>query len=119
MTTLREFLCWFEGISENIEGAPTEKQWARISQKLSELKASASNGVVGTAWVEAASARAEPAGGAHTTKWWKDQVFTALTNNETLSLDDETARDELASIPVDLNAEPMEVALRIVRTMTN
>jgi hypothetical protein len=36
--SLRDFLNWFEGISENIEAAPTEKQWGRIKEKLLALK---------------------------------------------------------------------------------
>ena len=67
----------------------------------------------------AASGAQEPAGGAHTTQWWKEQVLAVLTDNEVLSLDDETARDEMQGIAVDLNAEPKEVALRIVRALTN
>lgn len=35
---LRDFLNWFEGISENIEAAPTEKQWARIKERIDTLK---------------------------------------------------------------------------------
>lgn len=38
-TALRDFLNWFEGISENIEAAPTEKQWARIKERIEKLKA--------------------------------------------------------------------------------
>lgn len=35
---LAQFLAWFEGFSENIEGAPTEKQWDRLKQKLAQLE---------------------------------------------------------------------------------
>ncbi|CDP50692.1 hypothetical protein [Devosia sp. DBB001] len=35
--SLMEFKCWFEGFTESIEGAPTEKQFERIKAKVKEL----------------------------------------------------------------------------------
>lgn len=35
--TLAEFKAWFEGFAENIDGAPTPEQWARVAEKLDEV----------------------------------------------------------------------------------
>lgn len=35
--TQGEFKAWFEGFSENIKGAPTQKQWARIQERVSQI----------------------------------------------------------------------------------
>ena len=35
--TLQEFKAWFEGFSENIDGAPTDKQWKKIKAKVGEI----------------------------------------------------------------------------------
>lgn len=35
--TLAEFKAWFEGFTEAIEGAPTEKQWARIKEQIEKI----------------------------------------------------------------------------------
>lgn len=35
---LSEFKAWFEGFAENLEGPPTEKQWARITDKIGQIK---------------------------------------------------------------------------------
>lgn len=43
---LRDFLNWFEGISENIEAAPTEKQWARIKDRIETLKTATASAAV-------------------------------------------------------------------------
>lgn len=32
-----EFKAWFEGFTEGMEGKPTEKQWARIKKRVSEI----------------------------------------------------------------------------------
>lgn len=37
MTDLKRFLAWFDGYSENIEGAPSEKQWARIKEEIGKI----------------------------------------------------------------------------------
>lgn len=36
MTPL-EFKAWFEGYTENIKGAPTQKQWARIQERVGQI----------------------------------------------------------------------------------
>jgi len=35
--TLPEFKAWFEGYTENISKQPTQKQWARIQERVSEI----------------------------------------------------------------------------------
>jgi hypothetical protein len=35
--TLTEFKAWFSGYEEGIETTPTEKQWARIKQRVAEI----------------------------------------------------------------------------------
>jgi len=36
--TLSEFKAWFEGFCEGIEGAPTEEQFAKIREKVADLR---------------------------------------------------------------------------------
>ena len=35
--TLSEFKAWFEGYTEGLDGAPTEKQFKRIKAKVAEI----------------------------------------------------------------------------------
>jgi len=35
--TLQEFKAWFEGYTECMEDRPTEKQWARIKERVSRI----------------------------------------------------------------------------------
>lgn len=35
--TLQEFKAWFEGYTENITKQPTQKQWARIQERVDEI----------------------------------------------------------------------------------
>lgn len=35
--TLSEFKAWFEGFTENIDGIPSKKQWARIRKRVNEI----------------------------------------------------------------------------------
>lgn len=37
--TLQEFKSWLEGFSENIEGAPSTKQWERIQEQIQKVRA--------------------------------------------------------------------------------
>lgn len=38
--TLSEFKAWFEGFTENIDGRPSEKQWARICKRMKDIDGS-------------------------------------------------------------------------------
>jgi len=107
--SLRDFLNWFEGFSDNIEKAPTERQWGKIVAKIADLRSAPADEAV-----VAQSATTEPIGGAGTTAWWKSQVLAAL---EEQGYDPESAREVLASITVDLNADPQTVAARAVQGM--
>lgn len=109
--SLRDFLNWFSGFSENIDGAPNEKQWGRITAKIAELQASGHEPEVHAA---VSAALSEPVGGAGTTEWWKKQVALAL---EEEGYDPESAREALSTIPVDLNADPAAVARRAAQGM--
>jgi hypothetical protein len=112
MSGLRDFLNWFEGKSEDIEDAPTAKQWARIKEKLLALKAEVDAN--GDPVQAAPPVSTEPIGGAHTTEWWKKQVAIAL---EEEGYDPASAQDVLSTIPVDLNADPAAVAKRAAQGM--
>jgi hypothetical protein len=35
--TLAEFKAWFEGFTEDMEGAPTPKQWKRIKDRVKQI----------------------------------------------------------------------------------
>jgi len=37
--TLSEFKAWFEGFTENMEGPPNKKQWARIQKRVEQITA--------------------------------------------------------------------------------
>ena len=39
MSSFHDFLTWFDGWSENIEGQPSEKQWARLCAKVADVRA--------------------------------------------------------------------------------
>ncbi len=107
--TLRRFLDWFEGYAENIDKCPTEKQWQRIVSKIADLQSAPDEAVV------ANHATSEPVGGAGTTAWWKNQVLAAL---EEQGYDPESAREVMAMIPIDLNADPQAVAARAAQGMS-
>lgn len=34
---LQEFKAWFEGFTENMKGAPSEKAWKRIQERVAEI----------------------------------------------------------------------------------
>jgi hypothetical protein len=38
--SFHDFLTWFDGWSENIEGQPTPKQWTRLCEKVSSIRSS-------------------------------------------------------------------------------
>lgn len=107
--SLRRFLDWFEGYAENIDKCPNDKQWQRIVSKITELQSAPQE----SAAVE--QAQAEPIGGAGTTAWWKKQVLAEL---EEQGYDPESAKEVLAMIPIDLNADPQAVAARAAQGMS-
>lgn len=44
--TLTEFKAWFEGYTENITKQPTQKQWARIQERVGEIDGEATTRTV-------------------------------------------------------------------------
>lgn len=47
--TLSEFKAWFEGYTEGLDGAPTEKQFKRIKAKVAEITGTP---ITQTVWVD-------------------------------------------------------------------
>ncbi len=41
MDTIEEFKAWLDGFTESMKGAPSEKQWKRIQEKLKEVQPTA------------------------------------------------------------------------------
>lgn len=41
---LPEFRAWFEGFTENMTGAPTERQWERIKEEIENISSEPSSG---------------------------------------------------------------------------
>ena len=39
--TLAEFKAWFDGYTENVDKQPTQKQWARIKDRVAEIDGTA------------------------------------------------------------------------------
>lgn len=112
MSDLKDFLNWFAGYAENIEKAPTAKQWQRITAKvkaLSESHASAEvrrhAGDIGMALPDAPVHRGDSK---PTTKTaWKAQYQAALIEG---GCDDETAADFANDAKVDLSVAPKDAA---------
>ena len=42
--TVQEFKAWFSGFTEDLEGAPNDKQWARIKARVDEISTGADLG---------------------------------------------------------------------------
>ena len=102
--SLRDFMNWFEGFSENIEDAPTPKQWEKIKDRLSLLK---DCGEAQFITVPVPGELDPNVGGTHTTAIWRKKVKASL---EELGYDPDSAMEVLATIPTDLNADPGAIA---------
>jgi hypothetical protein len=111
---VRDFLSWFEGFADNIEGdVLTQKQWERLRSKLYTLKT-----IVDAEPIEPDAARpvysqpgvdANPAG-SHTTEWWKNEVRKVLAD----IYDGEDLPKMVAKIPVNLNVMPEDAVKRFL-----
>ena len=44
---LAEFKAWFEGFTENMDGLPGPKEWARVCERVKEIKAEPTQFVLG------------------------------------------------------------------------
>lgn len=110
---LRSFLDWFEGYAENIDKAPTPKQWNRIVDKVKALQAASGD----AAPVAALTNGSAPVGGEATTARFKAEVLRILQDNDILNLDEEDAQAELRKTPIGmdaLNTPPEEFAGQIL-----
>lgn len=112
---LPTFLAWFEGFAENIDEAPTEKQWGRIKERIKQLQ-SAPAGYPFPPPPEQAEAPAKIVAKPKTPSEWLDQYVTKLNN---LGVDNETAADFASDLPkpVDMSLDPSEVAEKAVAEM--
>lgn len=108
MASLNDFLNWFAGYAENIEKAPTAKQWQRIVAKVEELNDARAAGEPERAVANAPSPP-QPRGDAKptTATAWKAQYQGALIEG---GCDEETAKDFVSEVKVDLSTPPKEAA---------
>jgi hypothetical protein len=107
--SLRDFLNWFEGFSDNLDGPPNDQQWEKVRKRINALSPEPA--------APSESSPSEPVGGAATTATWRNQVKDFLTNNDILSLDPETAEEELAKVRIThshLNIPPDEFAMSVL-----
>lgn len=117
---LNDFLNWFSGYAENIEKAPTAKQWSRIVAKVKDLSVShASSEVQRTVTDLAASspvAAPAPRGDAKptTATAWKSQYQAALIEG---GCDDETASDFTNDVKVDMSTPPRDAAAETLNSL--
>lgn len=112
---LQTFLAWFEGFAENIDEAPTEKQWGRIKERIKQLQ-SAPAGYSLSPTPEQTKAPTKVVAKPNTPSEWLDQYVTKLNN---LGVDNETAADFAADIPmpVDMAKDPAAEAEKVVAEM--
>lgn len=117
--SVQVFVSRMDGITAFLgEEAPNPKQFGVILKWVEELRAAQREEPRAAAPASpAAPVSSEPVGGTHTTEWWKGRVKEALMDNDVLNLDAEDAEHEIAMVAIDLNADPKEVALRIVRAL--
>lgn len=114
MADVKEFLSWFSGFAENIEGAPTEKQWERVKAKIAELEVPVYAGAPfpPPPVVTPPAPLAKPTNATQ----WRAQYQGALIE---LGADMESAKEFAASVPVDLNVSPKAQAEQDIGPMLN
>jgi len=100
---LQTFLAWFSGMEENIKKQPTPAQWARILHKVNELKTAPASPTPVSTSVPVAPRKTKPT----TASGWKAQYEAALV---AMGFDEESAKEFLASVNVDLTRDPAEAA---------
>lgn len=107
MSNLQRFLDWFEGYDENIEGAPTPKQWERIRLKIADLSATIGD----EPEVRATASRAHEEELApkkpKTTAQWTAQAKAFLIEH---GFDPESADAVLEDVTPDLSLDPIAIA---------
>lgn len=116
MSEITSFLDWFDGFCENLTKQPTPKQWARVVDRINQLRALEPTKTISSEALRAAEeARAmapkpQPKAKPTTQSQWISQYTSAL---ETLGVDPESARDFAESarkMGVDISRDPMEMA---------
>ena len=118
-SSLNDFLNWFAGYAENIDKAPTAKQWARIVAKVKDLQAAHASGEVERI-ERSVSAPAQTAAPAvrdakpTTQSAWKAQFQAALIEG---GCDDETARDFAGDVAVDMSKSPRDAAAETLSSL--
>lgn len=115
MADVKEFLSWFSGFAENIEEAPSEKQWQRVKAKIEELRAAP---VYAGAPFPPPPVVTPPAPLAKPTNatQWRAQYQGALIE---LGADMDSAKEFAASVAVDLNVSPRAQAESDIGPMLN
>lgn len=117
MMDLKQFMAWFEGYSENIEEAPTPKQWARIKARIADIDTAST---VPDAGQEAKPVLIAPpvvsppqvvSLDAKRASWLAEFEATLMMENVAPHIADEM----LASVTVDFDAKAADVARRMLR----
>lgn len=70
--TLAEFKAWFEGFTEDMDGAPNEKQWKRIKAKIKDINGASVTPVVIKEYYD------------RYRRWWPDGVWYGADKPEPL-----------------------------------
>ena len=104
MSDLAHFLSWFEGYAENIEEAPTAKQWGRIREKIEALSARKATAETSAAAALPKSA-AEPR--VHTKASWIAAYKAEMIDR---GIDPDSAAEILEGDPIDTESDPVQRA---------
>ena len=115
MNPLHDFLTWFDGWAENIDKAPTAKQWERTKAKVEQTRAIAP-GAVSQVSPAAAPAPPPPPAKPTTPTAWKAQYQGALME---LGLDPESAKEYAQGVAVAMDRSPAAVAKETLAEMLN
>jgi len=116
--SVQRFLDWFEGFSDNLEGAPDDEQWDKIKARIFALRDCAEP--VYAPQAAAQTQATQHPGGQHTVERFRGLVLDWLMDNDETSLDRETAINEMRGLIITrdhLNMEPGEVGASILRRM--
>jgi hypothetical protein len=110
MADLNTFLAWFSGYAENIKKQPTPSQWSRIKAEIAKIDPITVH--VGSVGSAPPPMPARP----NTPTAWKAAVQAALIE---AGLDDESAKEMTADLPIELSREPAAVAKAMMTEMMN
>lgn len=111
MNALRDFLNWFDGFQENIETAPSEKQWGRVRERIEALRAAdAASPSPPVPPIPQAALVPTSNPTPRTSEIWLAAAKKAL---EDMGCDPDTAREMLPEFTVDLDIEPSDAAKEV------